>query len=237
MISRRFLIRSAAALAGFGLVGSPLTIGVTPARAEPWEKPGDKVLGSPDAPVTVIEYFSLSCGHCATFHEETFPQLRSAYVDTGKVRFVMRDFPLNYAALYAAMLARCAQPEAYFDLITKLFETRARWNLSLDQKWRRRGNSAEERAEFQDYLDADFKPEIAEEFADLFEEDGFDEDAVLACLNDRAAEAKVIQSIMEAQVEYEVGSTPTFVVNGETHVGGRTFEGFSEIIDEILSQS
>ena len=103
MISRRFLIRTMAAL--------PAVAMLTPmpgAAAGIGERPGDLAEGDPDAPVTLIEYFSLTCPHCRWFHENIYHRLKPAYVDTGKLRYVARDFPLNPPAVQATILARCA---------------------------------------------------------------------------------------------------------------------------------
>ena len=81
----------------------------------------DMVLGAEDAPVTVIEYASMSCAHCALFHSQTFPDLKKHYIDTGKVRFIFREFPINRPALEGAMIARCAGPDRFFGFLKILF--------------------------------------------------------------------------------------------------------------------
>src|SRR6478736_5031450 len=88
---------------------------------------GDRVLGRTDAPVTIVEYASATCPHCAAFHKDVFPQLKSEFIDTGKVRFIFREFPFDDLALAAFMLARCAPPDKYFPMIDVLFEQQKVW--------------------------------------------------------------------------------------------------------------
>ena len=111
--------------------------GSVPETGLPMEvKADDMVLGKPDAPVTVIEYASLTCPHCAAFHAQTFPKVKTELIDTGKVRFVYRDFPLDGAALAAAALAHCAPPDRYFPMIGHIFENQRQW--AVEGAWRER---------------------------------------------------------------------------------------------------
>ena len=93
---------------------------------------GDMVVGSDDAPVTIIEYASMTCPHCADFHLNTYGKLKEAYIDTGKVRLVFREFPLDGLALQASMLARCAGPKRFFAFIDVLFTQQAGWARASD---------------------------------------------------------------------------------------------------------
>ena len=88
---------------------------------------GDMALGDEKAPVTIIEYASMTCPHCAAFHANTYPELKKRYIDTGKVRFIFREFPLDQLALAAFMLARCAGPDKYFPMIDTLFQQQKEW--------------------------------------------------------------------------------------------------------------
>src|SRR5439155_18141168 len=88
---------------------------------------GDNSLGSPDAPVTIVEYASMTCPHCAHFHETAFPELKKKYIDTGKVRFIFREFPLDSLALAGSMLARCAGTDRFFPMIETLFAQQKEW--------------------------------------------------------------------------------------------------------------
>ena len=88
---------------------------------------GDRVLGKDDAPVTIVEYASMTCPHCAHFHETTYPELKKRYIDTGKVRFIFREFPLDPLAAGASMLARCADKDKFYPLIETLFQQQTKW--------------------------------------------------------------------------------------------------------------
>src|SRR5215510_9165021 len=88
---------------------------------------GDMVQGDEKAPVTIIEYASMTCPHCAAFHATTYPELKKRYIDTGKVRFIFREFPLDQLALAAFLLARCAGPDKYFPMIETLFQQQKEW--------------------------------------------------------------------------------------------------------------
>ena len=90
----------------------------------------ERVLGQANAPVTIIEYSSLSCPHCAQFHNNVLPKLKKNYIDTGKVKLVYRDFPLGGPAYIAAMMARCAKPDRYFQFLDVLFRDQANWARS-----------------------------------------------------------------------------------------------------------
>src|SRR5690606_17709602 len=92
----------------------------------------EKTLGDPNAPVTIVEYASLTCSHCASFHQETFGPLKEKYIDTGKVYFVFREFPLDPLATAAFMIARCTPEGSYFPMIETLFENQRRWAFTND---------------------------------------------------------------------------------------------------------
>ena len=208
MISRRFLIRSMAVVAA--LPAAAALAPVPPAWAGVGERPGDMALGDPDAPVTLIEYFSLTCPHCKWFHENVFRPLKADYVDRGKVRYVARDFPLNQPAVEAAILARCAGAERYFTFIDVLFETFDDWT----------GTRA--------YTDA---------LGQLGELGGVSRDRFAACLADKSLEDGIFRSMSAAQAEYDVSSTPTLIVNGRRYEGKMRYEALAEHLDRLLSGS
>lgn len=210
MITRRLVITGMAGLGGALTTLSPLDLLRTRAFASNWEKPGDMALGSPDAPITVIEYFSLTCPHCRAFHTQTYPELKANYVDTGKVRFIARDFPLNRPALHAAMMARCAGPDQYFAFIDALFQSFDSWTRAAD------------------YLDA---------LSGIAQLGGVSDEEFRQCIGDQELETQVLNSILEAQEEYDVGSTPTFIVNGKKYEGGMRFSAFAKILDRLLPET
>ncbi|WP_425410985.1 DsbA family protein [Hyphococcus sp.] len=175
----------------------------------------DMTVGSADAPVTVIEYASTTCPHCATFHETVYPEIKEKYVDTGKVRFVFREFPTAPAnlAFASSMLARCAADkggtDAYFVVLDALFKTQRTWI-----------GSATPRAELL---------KIAAQ-ANMTESD-FD-----ACVNRQELVDFLNENISEGSQKYNISSTPSFVVNGETRHFSSA-EDFSEAIDAALADA
>ena len=205
MISRRFFIGAVAALpAASVLVPLPgIAAGIG-------EKPGDLALGDPDAPVTVIEYFSLTCPACRWFHQNIFDPLKRDYVDAGTVRFVARDFPLNMPAVQAAILAHCAGRDRYFTFVDVLFQTFDDWASSRD---------------------------YTEKLAQIGELGGVSRNRFEDCLADTNLENSIFQSMASAQAEYDVDSTPTVIVNGERYEGKMSFEAFARHIDRLASGS
>jgi protein-disulfide isomerase len=210
MISRRLLL---AGMTGFaGSVAAPplLRLASVPAAASTWEQPGDLAIGAPEAPITVIEYFSLTCPHCRDFHTGTFPRVRTEYVETGKVRFIARDFPLNRPALDAAVLAHCAGPERYFAFVETLFNTFDNWTRAAD------------------YLKA---------LAQIGQLGGVSEAQFLDCLGDQDLETRILTSIRDAQQSYGVKSTPSFVINGNLLEGGLRFSAFAKTLDSYMPET
>jgi protein-disulfide isomerase len=195
-------------LAG-GIAGVPSAKAAAPDLSTLLEPPalGDKVLGRTDAPVTIVEYASATCPHCAAFHKDVFPKLKSEFIDTGKVKFIFREFPFDDLALAAFMLARCAPPDKYFPMIDVLFEQQKVWA------------SKEARAEL---------GKIAQ-LAGIGE-DGFDK-----CLKNEEL-AKGIMAIRDkAANTYGVEATPTFFVNGKELRGEHSIDQFRKLISEAAS--
>ena len=173
-------------------------------------EPQEQILGKPDAPVTIIEYASLTCPHCAQFHNEVLPELKERYIDPGKVRLIYRDFPLDQMALAAAALAHCAGPERYFSMLDVLFETQSNWARAAD-------------------------PIAA--LKRLGKLGGLTEQQMDACLADEELTDGILQTRLSGQNEFDISSTPTFVIDGKTYSGARDVEGFSELLDPLLDQS
>ena len=169
----------------------------------------DMALGSLDAPLTIIEYASLTCPHCAAFQRDTLPEIKKEYVDTGLVRMVYRDFPLDSLALAAAMLARCSGPERYFGFVEVLFRSQSSW-----------ANSDNPRQEL---------VRIAR-LANMPEET-FD-----TCLKDTALLKGIQARAEEAKKKYGIDSTPTFIVGDRKLPGSIPFKDFKEIIDATLKK-
>ncbi len=164
-------------------------------------------LGSEDAPVTIIEYLSMTCPHCRHFEENTFPELKEKYVDTGKVRFIMREFPLDPRATAAFMLARCSK-DNYFPLVNVLFRKQDEW-----------GRAPQEKA--------------AEAMFQTVKIAGFSQESFDACLKDQQLLDNVNATKKLAEDEFEVNSTPTFFINGKRYPGALPFEEIAAIIDSM----
>jgi protein-disulfide isomerase len=173
-------------------------------------EPGEQVLGDPDAPVTLIEYASLTCPHCAQFHTEILPDLKERYIATGKVRLIYRDFPLDERALMAAALAHCAGPDRYFGFLDVLFETQSSW------------------AQAGDYLAA---------LRRLGKLGGMSDAQIDQCLADQELIDGILQTRLDGQNDHQVSSTPTLVINGTVYPGSRSIEALSEVIDPLLDKS
>ncbi len=179
------------------------------AVAKPVSLP-DIVIGSPKAPVTITEYASMSCSHCAAFGENVFPMLRSKYIDTGKVRFVFREFPLDIKAAAAAILARCIarnDSEKYLGAVEVLFKQ-------------------------QDRLIAQTKDTLLL----VGKLNGMSEQDVTACQMDQAQFDKLTADQKYAYQTLKVDSTPTFFVNGERLKGSMSFEELEARIKPLLKK-
>lgn len=171
---------------------------------------GDMALGSADAPVTIIEYASKTCPHCARFHNETFKSLKDKYIDTGKVRMIYREFPFDPLALRAAMLARCAGPDRFFGMVSILFKQQRAWGTAKDPmaalgKLARLGGITGERFE--------------------------------ACMRDKGLADSIIKTRLSGQEKFGVTSTPSFIINGTLRAGALTLEEFDKILAEHLPKS
>ena len=166
------------------------------------------VMGNANAPLTIDEYSSLSCPHCARFHAETLPQIEKAYVDTGKAKLIIHDFPLNSPALTAAKLAHCAPPAMYFTLMDILFKSQNVWlRADNDKPLMQMGKLA-----------------------------GVSEDQYKACQADKDLENGILAEQLQAQNKFKVTSTPTFIINGGAAKieGESNFAEFSETLDGLL---
>ena len=172
--------------------------------------PNDRILGKADAPVTIIEYGSLSCPHCAHFATTVLPELKKKWIDTGKVRLVFRDFPLDQVALRAEMVARCAPPARYYPLVDMLFANQDKWVLEKD--WR----AALER---------------------LVALAGIGKKQFDACLADKAVENQVAESRLVAAQQLAVDATPTFFINGTKFEGEPTVAAFDQMLSGLAGKS
>jgi protein-disulfide isomerase len=206
---RNLLLRlSGSLLAVIGLwtlIWLPLALSESSA-AEPQEQ----ILGDPQAPVTIIEYASLTCPHCAQFHTEVLPELKERYIAPGKVRVIYRDFPLDQKALSAAALAHCAGPDRYFSFLDVLFQTQASW------------------AQADDHIAA---------LKRLGKLGGLSEEQMDDCLADEELADGILRTRLEGQNQHQIGSTPTLVIDGKTYAGSRDIEELETLIDPLIGGS
>jgi protein-disulfide isomerase len=167
---------------------------------------GDIVLGSPDAPVTIIEYASMTCPHCAQFQAKTFPKLKERYIDTGKVRYIFREFPLDPLAAGAFMLARCADKDKYLSIIDLFFGTQREWVV----------------------------PNPLQPLFNIAKQAGYNEETFNACLKNQQI-LDGIQNVRDhAAKVLNVESTPTFFINGKRVIGDVSIEEMEKEIKPFL---
>lgn len=188
-------------------------LGMANAQASDVDTSGivEMTLGADDAPVTVIEYASFTCPHCATFHNGPLQQMKADYVDTGKVRFVYRDVYFDRFGLWAAMIARC-EPSKFFGVTDLLYQQQSQWIAG--------GNDP---------------AQIAENLRRIGRVAGLDNDQLEACLADNdTAQAMVAWYQTNAEAD-DVNSTPTLIINGEKH-GNMSYADLSAILDEKLGE-
>ena len=166
----------------------------------------DKVLGNADAPVTIVEYASMTCGHCANFHKNTLPEIKKNYIDTGKAKLVMREFPFDPRAEAGFMLARCAD-DKYFAMIDVLFQQQQSW-VSVEN--------------------------AREALLQIARLAGFSQESFEACLTDQKLLDDVREVRNRGSKDFGVDSTPTFFINGSVYKGALTVAEMSAIIDSML---
>ncbi len=201
-----------AAFAGFSplrLIGEALAQSAAELDvAKPVSLP-DMALGPKDAAVTITEYASMTCPHCAAFSEKVFPQIKSEYIDPGKIRYVFREFPLDIKAAAGSMLARCIAKDdsgKYFAVVDMLFKQQNDWVMkNTTETLKRIGKQA-----------------------------GMSEQAVETCLKDQALLDKIAADQKFANEVLKVNSTPTFFINGEMLKGETSFEEFDKKIKSLL---
>ena len=155
---------------------------------------GDQIQGQADAPVTIVEYASMTCPHCSHFHETTYPEMKKKYIDTGKVRFIFREFPLDQLALAASMLARCAGNDKFFPLVDAFFAQQKEWAVQKP-----------------------LQPMLA-----IAKQAGFTEQSFNECLTNQQLEKNIKESATRAAQKFNVNSTPTFFINGKMFRGALT---------------
>ena len=176
----------------------------------------ERIKGDTSAPVTIIEYASMTCPHCAAWAKDVYPQISKQYLETGKAKLVFREFPLDGAARMASAVARCFEGDQYFSFIDLLFANQMNWIKDFD------GNQQLTRED------------ILEGLTQMGRQAGMPREKVVMCAEDMTNLAAVDANWNEGQTRYNVGSTPSFVINGTTYAGGISFEQMKEIIDPLV---
>ena len=178
------IIRLALIVTAFiGIAASPVLAAETPQPQS-----DDRVLGDAKAPITIFEYASLTCPHCAVFDQETLPKLKTEWIDTGKAKLILRDYPLDQSALLAAMVARCAPPDRFYAFIDTLFQSQLSWAQSSNVKG---------------------------SLARIAKVGGMSQAEFDQCVADQKLSDSIINSRLNGQQHYGVDSTPTFFVGAQ----------------------
>jgi protein-disulfide isomerase len=170
----------------------------------------DRVLGHPDAPITIVEYASMSCPHCAHFANDVLPSLKKEWIDTGKARLVFRDFPLDKLALRAAMVQRCAPADRFYAFVETFFADQEKWVMAEDYK---------------------------AALARLAELGGMSQSEFDACLKNSALENQILQERLVASKDLGVNATPTFFINGTKFEGEPTVADFDKVLSGLSPKS
>ncbi|ATQ54793.1 DsbA family protein [Paracoccus yeei] len=172
----------------------------------------DIALGEANAPLTIVEYASFTCPHCAAFHDENLPKLKAEYIDTGKVRFIQRDVYFDAVGLWAGILARCGGDEKYYPVAGMLFDEQKTW------------------------LDAKTGDEIAANLRKIGAKAGMTPDQMDACWADKQKVADLVATFQKHATEDKIDGTPSFVIGGEK-VQNQPWEDMKKIIDAKLAEA
>jgi protein-disulfide isomerase len=172
--------------------------------------PSDRILGNPNAPITIIEYASMTCPHCAHFTDEVLPDLKKKWIDTGKAKLVLRDFPLDGEAVHASMIARCAPPDRFYAFVDTFFADQDKWVTA---------------------------PDYQAALTRLAALGGMSKADVNKCLADNALENQILNSRLVASKQLDVNATPTFFVNGAKYTGEPTVAGFDKVLSGLAQKS
>ena len=171
----------------------------------------DYIVGNKEAPITIIEYASLSCSHCADFHINTLPILMQEYVNTGKAKIVFRDFPFNYPALLGSMVLRCVPQEIRYAHSNALYQLQSKWVVRENAK-------------------------TTKELYKIMQSGGMTKEKFNECIDNVDLENKILNDVIAAQSEFNIQSTPSFLINGMLIEGNKSIKDFRQIIDKILSE-
>lgn len=167
---------------------------------------GEHIVGDPDAPVTIIEYASMTCPHCRAWHKEVYPVITEKYIDTGIAKLYFREFPFDPAAAAAFMLANCAGEDKYFSMIDVLFEKQSTWS----------------------------RGKVVDELLKISKLAGFTQESFSACLKNQELLDNVLAIQKKAAEDYGVDATPTFFINGTKYSGSMSAEAMGEVIESLV---
>jgi protein-disulfide isomerase len=171
----------------------------------------DIIVGSADAPYTIVEYASMTCPHCAEFQTDVFPELKTKYIDTGKARYMLREFPLDNLAAAAFMLARCSGDDRYYPIVDALFETQETWAAP--------GTDAKDK------------------LLQIARQAGISKDQFDQCLANKDLFGKIVKTREIAHEKFQVDSTPTFFVNGKRLKGAHKLEDFQTALGDAPAKT
>ena len=165
-------------------------------------------LGNKDAKIIVIEYASMTCSHCANFHKEVYPKIKENYIDTNKIKFIFRDFPLDKQALFGSVLAKCAPKEKYFDFVKLILSTQKKWITSDDA--------------------------FIDKLKNIGKLAGLTESKINNCFKDEQIVDNIINTRNFAERKYNISSTPSFIINNKKY-SAMSYENFEKIIENLIN--
>jgi protein-disulfide isomerase len=204
MVLTRYILSAVLSL-GLSAAAMGSAVAATP------DQTAERSIGDAKAPVTIIEYASLTCSHCAAFEKEGLPQLKADYIDKGKVRLIFRDYPLDQYAVKAAIALRCAAPSQFWALKEHLFRTQEVWAFSKDPL-----TAMRQQVKLAGLSDAQLE----------------------ACFNDKALEDAVLNSRLQGDSKYKIEATPTFIINdGAGRNDGADWKELKAELDKVLAKS
>lgn len=196
--------------------GSPLAGGEKTYTVE--VKPTDRMRGQTNAPITILEYASMTCPHCAEFQAQTLPMLVTNWIDSGKAKLIFREYPLDGAARMASALARCVPADKFFPFIDLLFKDQAQWIQDFNKDGK---------------ID---RSDVIEGLTRMGRFAGMDQAKVESCVDDKTNLAIVDANYAEAQTRYDVDSTPTFIVNGHVHRGEWPYDDMNKYLQSLSNK-
>ena len=165
-------------------------------------------LGNKDAKIIVIEYASMTCAHCASFHEKVYPKIKKNYIDTNKIKYVFRDFPLDKQALFASILAKCAPKDKYFDFVKLILETQKKW-ISNDETF-------------------------IDKLKNIGKLAGLNETKINECFKNEQLVDNILKISSDGEKKYNINSTPSLIIN-EKKYSAMSYENFVKIVENLIN--